>query len=243
MSRVKIYRKSVFSMVVLVMPLLTACTEQQDFRVTNPIDQTVQAGRNLLDTGSWRPLPSSSRAKAYSYIASEGFLIPAGYVETAKLNNELQEFINAYNINSSDVILLDGLRNNTGSTTADSENAINRLRFALQELGYSSEKSNKPMAILNPSQHNAAIMIHRKIIVAPDCTALPHPTGTRPSRKTYGCVQEVNLANMVVSPEALDGTRVMSSADSTAVSLGIDRYRTGKVTPLATTGVTSSSSE
>ncbi|MEH6632193.1 MAG: CpaD family pilus assembly lipoprotein [Halopseudomonas aestusnigri] len=243
MSSVKKIQKSVFSTIFIVVPLLTACSEQQDFRVTNPIDQTIQAGRNLLNTGSWRPLPASSRAETYSYIASEGFLIPAGYVDTSKLDNELQSFINTYNVNSSDTILLDGLRNKAGSTTPNSENAINRLRFALQELGYTSEKSNKPMAILNPSQHNAAIMIHRKIIVAPDCTAPPHPTGTRPSKKTFGCAQEVNLANMVVSPEALDGSRAMSSADSTAVSLGIDRYRTGKVTPLSTTGVTSGSSE
>ncbi|MFD2207239.1 CpaD family pilus assembly lipoprotein [Kiloniella antarctica] len=243
MSILNICSKNVYYVPIVVISLLTACTEQQEFKVTNPFDQTIQAGRNLLNTGSWRPLPTSSRARTYSYIASEGFMIPSGYVETSRLNKELQDFIQAYNIDSSDTILLDGLRNKTGATTDDSENAISRIKLSLQEIGFKSKKSSTPIAILDSNQHNAAVMIHRKMIVSPDCEIPPHPTGTRPSRQMFGCVQEVNLANMVVSPDALDGTRAMSSADSTAVTLGIDRYRTGKVTPLDTTGVTSSSSE
>ncbi|OUS14334.1 hypothetical protein A9Q97_04100 [Rhodospirillales bacterium 47_12_T64] len=224
-----------------VISLLTACTEQQDFRVTNPVDQTVQAGRNLLNTGSWRPLPTTPKVRTFSYIASEGFLIPSGYVESPQLSQELQEFIKAYNVNSSDIILLDGLRNHSGDTTVESKNAMSRLRTALQEIGFKTEEVGEPIAILNPDQHNAAILIRRKIIVAPDCTIAPHPVGTRPIRRTFGCVQEINLANMVVSPEALDGSRPISSADSTFVTLGINRYRIGEITPLTTTGVTSSS--
>ena len=235
--------KSLYWLPIAAIPFIAACTEQQEFKVTNPLDQTVQAGRSLLSTGSWRPLPTSPRTRVYSYIASEGFMIPSGYVETSRLNKELQDFIHAYNINTSDTILLDGVRNKKGVTTGDAENAITRIKNSLQELGFTSKKSPRPIAILDSSQHNAAVMIHRKMIVPPDCEIPPHPTGTRPSRKMFGCVQEINLANMVVSPDALDGSQAMSSADSTSISLGIDRYRTGKVTPLDTTGVTSSSSE
>ncbi|WP_419901672.1 CpaD family pilus assembly lipoprotein [Kiloniella sp.] len=242
MSRLITGPKSLW-MTVLAIPFLAGCTEQQGFMVQDPIDQTVQAGRNLLNTGSWRPLPTTPRTQTFNYIASEGFQIPSGYVETDKLNIELKEFINAYNITATDIILLDGLRNNIGRPTTESQNAINRLRFALNEIGYQAQESVRPIAILDPSQHNAAILIHRKIIVAPDCDIKPHPVGTRPTRRTFGCVQEVNLANMVVSPEALDGSGTMSSADSTAVTLGIDRYRRGEITPLDASGVASGSDE
>ena len=48
---------------------------------------------------------------------------------------------------------------------------------------------------------------------------------------------------MVVSPDALDGTQPITSADSTAVSLGIERYRKGEITPLISGLSTSGISE
>ncbi|MCZ4281941.1 CpaD family pilus assembly lipoprotein [Kiloniella laminariae] len=228
----------------LAVTLLFACTSEQGYQTISPEKQIVQAGTNFMDTGRWRPLPSPQRAKSYSYIASEGFFIPAqDQINITRLQQELQDVVRRYNITSADELVLDGLYNTKGKKTPESQQAISIISRSLTEMGLNSSTTSRPVAILDPIRYNSAILIHRKIIVAPDCHVPVPPEGARPHRGTFGCSQEANLANMVVSPEALDGSRPLSSPDSTSVTLGIDRYRRGEVkaltSDLATTSGTS----
>ncbi|WP_085904694.1 CpaD family pilus assembly lipoprotein [Kiloniella majae] len=212
--------------------LTMACTSQKGFETIPPEKQVSQAVVDFMNIGRWRPISTSKRTRTYSYIATEGFYIPIDFVDSLTLEKEINEFISNYKVNTQDDIILDGIRNAAGNTTAESENAINRIQFSLKDLGYSSRVAKKPIAIFTQGTHNAAILIHRKVIATPECEIKKHPTGTRPPLRTFGCAQEVNLANMVVTPEALDGTLPTTSADSTAVALGVERYRRGEITPL-----------
>ncbi|WP_120496003.1 CpaD family pilus assembly lipoprotein [Kiloniella sp. EL199] len=229
--------------ILTLVPAIMSCTSQEGFRTTDPKEQTISAGNNFLNTGRWKPIRGSQRTQAFEYVATEGFYIPENQIEVSILEKELQDFIKNYNISTNDIILLDGIRTAQGALTNDSQNAINRLKFSLQDLGYKSTIPARQIAILSPGIHNSAVMIHRKIIVAPECEIKSHPRSTRPTKRALGCAQEVNLANMVVSPTGLDGTAQMTSADSTASALGIDRYRKGEITPLLDTLSTSGISE
>ncbi|WP_085900340.1 CpaD family pilus assembly lipoprotein [Kiloniella majae] len=230
----KFIKKFMTGILVASAVLIGACAQQKGHQTSDPIQQTTQAVHNFLDTGRWQQIPSSKRTKTVSYIASEGFFIPVNLAEINSLGSELQDFIKSYNITSTDVLLIDGLRNSQGNTTEISSQAIRHLQFTLRDLGYKSKKSTQAIAILDPSKHNAALLIHRKIIIAPECIIKPYPRGARPHKRTFGCVQEVNLANMVASPEKLDGSQPMTSADSTTLASGVDRYRRGEITPLIT---------
>ncbi|WP_020593593.1 CpaD family pilus assembly lipoprotein [Kiloniella laminariae] len=228
----------------LAIAFLFACASEKGYQTISPEKQIVQAGTNFMDTGRWRPLPSPQRAKSYSYIASEGFLIPAeDQINSSRLRQELQEVVRTYNITSADELVLDGLYNSTGKKTPESLQAIAIISRSLTEMGLNSSTTSRPVAILDPIRYNSAILIHRKVIVGPDCHVPTPPEGARPHRSTFGCSQEANLASMVISPEALDGSKPLSSPDSTAVTLGIDRYRRGEVkaltSDLATTSGTS----
>ncbi|WP_179188679.1 CpaD family pilus assembly lipoprotein [Kiloniella majae] len=212
--------------------IMSACTQQSGLQTLPPVQQTKQAMNNFLTTGKWQQIPSSKRTQTATYIATEGFYIPPDLSSENLLATELQQFIRSYNIKQTDTVLIDGLRNIQGKPTKSSKKAIQHLQFVLRDLGFQSKEASKAIAILDPTQHNAALLIHRKIIVVPDCHTAPLPKGARPNKRTFGCVQEINLANMVVSPEALDGTQSMSSADSTTLAAGVDRYRKGEVKAL-----------
>ena len=219
------------------------CAQQEGFKTIPAEQQISKAAVDFMDLGRWHPITTSKRASTHSYIATEGFYIPDGSTDTLALETELQSFLQSYKVNTLDEIILDGLRDGTGKKTPNAESAVNRLKFTLTELGYKSSVAQKPIAIFIQGTHNAAILIHRKVIVPPECAIKRHPKGTRPAIRTFGCAQEVNLANMVVSPEALDGSKPITSADSTAVSLGIERYRKGEITPLISGLSTSGVSE
>ncbi|WP_421780479.1 CpaD family pilus assembly lipoprotein [Kiloniella litopenaei] len=219
------------------------CTSQEGFKTVPAKQQISQAAVNFMDLGRWRPISTSNRTRTHSYIATEGFYIPNDATDSFILEKEVQNFLQSYKVNTQDTIILDGLRDGSGTKTPTAINAINSLKFTLTELGYQSSIAKKPIAIFIEGTHNAAILIHRKIIVPPECSVKKHPKGTRPAKRTLGCAQEVNLANMVVSPDALDGTQPITSADSTAVSLGIERYRKGEITPLISGLSTSGISE
>ncbi|KLN61109.1 hypothetical protein WH96_08030 [Kiloniella spongiae] len=223
--------------------LTMGCTSQRDFETIPPEQQVSQAVVNFMNIGRWRPISTSKHTKTYSYIATEGFYIPADFADSLTLEKELRNFITSYKVNNQDVIILDGLRNAEGDTTKESKKAINSIQFSLKDLGYSSKVAKKPIAIFIQGTHNAAILIHRKVIVTPECEIKKHPIGGRPPLRTFGCAQEINLANMVVTPEALDGTKPTTSADSTAVALGVERYRKGEITPLLSSLSTSGVSQ
>lgn len=83
----------------------------------------------------------------------------------------------------------------------------------------------------------ARLVVGRYVAVPPNCPNWSRPSAANPGNLTdanFGCATTTNLSLMIADPADLVRGRSLAPGDGEALSLGIQRYRAGKVrSPLA----------
>lgn len=80
-----------------------------------------------------------------------------------------------------------------------------------------------------------AVVVSRHVATPPACPNWTKPSGADPTvtvNSNFGCATAFNLSHMVADPADLVRGRSTGPADGEQTTLGIYRYRIGKITPL-----------
>ena len=149
--------------------------------------------------------------------------------ELAQLNN----FLSRHDVGYGDKVYV--LRETSGG---GSDQRIDAVRRSLAAQGVQTFDLPSPEA--QPGL--VRIVINRYVVVPPNC-----PDWSKPATSDYsntamsnlGCANTSNLGLMVADPSELQRGREPGAADGTASALAIQRYRTDKIKPLATTSTSS----
>ncbi len=83
--------------------------------------------------------------------------------------------------------------------------------------------------------NQAIVAVNRYVVTTPRCPDFSKPTEsnyTNTTHSNFGCASAHNLGVMVADPADLARGRSEGAQDGTQAVLGVQRYRTGKVTPL-----------
>jgi len=83
--------------------------------------------------------------------------------------------------------------------------------------------------------NQVAVVVNRYVVTTPRCpdfSKAPEYNYTNTTGSNFGCASAHNLGVMVADPADLARGRPTGAQDGTQAVLGVQRYRTGKVTPL-----------
>lgn len=108
------------------------------------------------------------------------------------------------------------------------------VRDALARLGY------RQVNVIHTGSdtggpNQVAVVVNRYVVTTPRCpdfSKAPEYNYTNTTGSNFGCASAHNLGVMVADPADLARGRPTGAQDGTQAVLGVQRYRTGKVTPL-----------
>ncbi len=145
---------------------------------------------------------------------------------------------------------LDGVDLGFGDTVtvalADDALGHNRAELVLAHLTGRNIKARVTPVADVPEPGSVAVAVGRYVVTPPRCPDWTKAAGQdlyNTQSSNLGCANSYNLSVMVANPVDLLGGRRVDPGDGAALALGVERYRTGQVTPLATGETSTTGSE
>lgn len=102
----------------------------------------------------------------------------------------------------------------------------------IRSLGFAIKPMPSPAHL---KDEEIALVRVQYVVRLPDCPDWSYGSGYDPANNTtsnFNCATQYNLGSMIANPKDLLGDRPMSAADGMGSVLSVQRYRTGKITPL-----------
>ena len=135
-------------------------------------------------------------------------------------------------------IRIDGPRKAAGKHDILTAARIANIAAKLSDMGIQSEVAPRPIDSLVKSDDAIVVALTRAMVIEPDCAVPKTIYGPRPTH-IWTCTTAVALGRMVADPLDLERGRPQDPGDAEALSLGVERYRDGKVTPLTSQSTSS----
>ncbi len=195
-------------------------------------DTTVGVAENAIMTGNWQQIDAMATLDTQSVVQAHAVNFPNGTIGlTDEERSRLITFLRSRNITRADQILLDGLRSDEQEHLPATSERIETLRLELANLGLRSHVAQTPITAQRAPDDRVALIVTRTLVRLPDCSSEAPGRGDRPVH-LRDCANQTNLGLMVANPADLHSGTAGGPADGAASVLGIERYRSGEITPL-----------
>ena len=205
--------------------LLAACTAGEVVRTP---DEYIE---DLFTLGNWEQVELAADNDVELISLEHRVVFQNGETTLDELERRrLLSFIRRTLVNSADRVSLLGPRRDFGKHDPVTDARLNFLKGELAALGIASNMPAGDLVRQNSSEQ-LTVVVTRAIVLTPDC-GQPKPSKGRRPEFVLGCANTANLGLMVADPLDLKEGRVAGPADGEAMSLSIQRYRAGEVTPL-----------
>jgi type IV pilus biogenesis protein CpaD/CtpE len=196
-------------------------------------DNTVGLVENAFMTGNWQQIDAMAQLRTQAVIQAHAvnFSLGTTSISTSE-RSRLIAFLRSKGIGRADQVVLDGLRSEDREHLPETAERIEALRLELANLGLQAHTAQSPITVHRSPDDRIAVIVTRTLVALPDCSSSAPARGERPSR-LRNCANTTNLGLMVANPADLQRGTQGGPADGTAAVLGIQRYRTGEIIPLA----------
>lgn len=175
------------------------------------------------------PMPSVGRVPVSHAVLFAPFDLALSEVE----REALDQFLRRYAIRSGDRVTL-SVAAPAGADVAKLGNRVSAVRGELAHRGIGAIVATAPAAATPPI--DAVVVTGQVLAVLPvDCPGYNQPVQfdfERQPLSNPGCSNANNLGVMVANPADLQAGGPIPPADGEGMSLSIQRYRAGKITPL-----------
>lgn len=203
--------------------LLVACENGE------PVDPVSRHIDNTLKSASWRQLPSRVEPTAEVIEIEHTVAFPdggAGLSPEARAG--IAQFVGQIRTGHTDRIVLRSAEGFQQGTPAAAR--MDAVAAELELFGFEADIGRSPTAGLAGS--TVLIEAVQTVALAPDCSQPQPRRAHRPSYE-HGCTTAVTRARMVARPGDIASGRNIGPGDGEGLSLGIQRYRQGEVTPVS----------
>jgi len=220
---------------VLATTVLSGCFLNLDSMPPNEVVQTHQLYNSLLRLS---PAVVEPQAEVITLIHKANF----AFGKDALSDNEvdrLTKFLQDTGADRLTRIEVNGPRKAAGRHDVLTAARIASISKRLSALGMNPAIATRPSDSMTVSGDAIIVTVSRAMVIEPDCEVPKTIYSPRPTN-IWTCANTVVLGRMIVDPLDLARGRPQGPGDGEALVLGVERYRTGKITPIKNQSVSGS---